>query len=659
MNEIEKIYSNMKKYYFLDKHKLWKGPYRYPQILYFCLNGAIQPTSYIWHNKLAVDIGEHPLVSIYARKYAYEYRSFPVWVFRSNIKILSINVLKKWKKRFSKKDSFENFIAKPIGIPPILKEAKESYLIPSIVAIHDFIAPGDFKIKLIYIERDGKEEIKTVEYPIKLTFDSNPGIKFEITMAVPPSVGGVEHKESYGLHRRLFLKGENMNIRIEENSVFDFSTKFPYKPQILKGRFKQANFIIDSNYENEYNRLIIRIDDDKPIVPQDILLTTGNHIYDYDDFNIHPSLMGISFRHGGTYTDVVVDGASYKFYCIKEKLIVIEGKCREKLEIFRQKAEIMRIALAILSGKFCGGSCSYVSATDPDFKYTNGVWLEIEKPTVISNRQTINFKTFRSTFDVNDDNDAEKYKAINSFISPELFSALCEKLYTDENLLRVAELVISGMGNNDPLQQGALYSVALETLTTVLGEKKSKQLKPIVDDKVSATFVADLKEVLHKYEDKVSKEGFVILGKNIDGINRPTNQDKLVKTFELFGITLSEKDKSVIGKRNDYLHGRNPLKTKLIFELTQISLRLHTLIVALLLKSVGYSGHIVNLDIYAYCTDENKAIEIASDVYEKITALSQELQKAFEEQNKSRLNELKEQLEKIKTHELRDLIRII
>lgn len=58
----------MKKYYFLDKHKLWKGPYRYPQILYFCLNGAIQPTSYIWHNKLAVDIGEHPLVSIYARK---------------------------------------------------------------------------------------------------------------------------------------------------------------------------------------------------------------------------------------------------------------------------------------------------------------------------------------------------------------------------------------------------------------------------------------------------------------------------------------------------------------------------------------------------------------------------------------------------------------
>lgn len=649
----------MKKYYFLDKYKLWKGPYRYPQILYFCLNGTIQPTSYIWHNKLAVDIGEHPSVSIYARKYAYEYHSFPVWVFRSNIKILLINVLKKWKKRFSKKDSFENFIAKPIEIPPILKEATESYLIPSIVAIHDFIAPGDFKVKLIYIDRDEKEEVKTVEYPIKLIFDSNPGIKFEITMVEPPSVGGVEHKESYGLHRRLFLKGKNMIIRVEENSVFDFSTKFPYKPQILKGRFKQANFIIDSNYENEYNRLIIGIDDDKPIVPQDIILTTGNHIYDHDDFNIYPSLMGVSFRHGGTYTDVVVDGTSYKFYCIKEKLVVIEGKCRENLEIFKQKAEIMRIALAILSGKFYGGSCNYVSATDPDFKNINGVWLEIEKPTVISNRQTLNFRTFRSTFDVNDDNDAEKYKAINSLISPELFSALCEKLYTDENLLRVAELVISGMGNNDPLQQGALYSVALETLTTVLGEKKSKQLKPIVDDEISQAFIGDLKKILASYKKDIQEEGYVILEKNIDHVNNPTNKDKLVKTFELFDIPLSEKDKSVIGKRNDYLHGRNPLKTKLIFELTQISLRLHTLIVALLLKSVGYSGHIVNLDIYAYFTDENKAIEIASDVYEKITALSQELQKAFEEQNKSRLNELKEQLEKIKTHELQDLIRII
>ncbi|HOU69654.1 MAG TPA: hypothetical protein PKW49_13940 [Paludibacteraceae bacterium] len=433
----------MKKYYFLNKRKQWQGPYRYPQILYFCLNGTIEPTSYIWHNKLAVDIGDHPSVSIYARKYVYEYRSFPVWVFRSNIKILTINTLKKWKKIFSKKDSFDNFIAKPIETLHILEGATEAYIIPSIVAIHDFIAPGDFKVKLIYIDRDEKEEVKTVEYPIKIISDGNPGIKFEITMADPPSVGGVEHKESYGLHRRLFLKGENAIISIEENSVFDFSTKFPYKPQILKGRFKQSNFIVDSNYENGYNRLIIRIDDDKPIIPQDILLTTGNHIYDHDDFNIHPSLMGVSFKHGGAYTDVVVDGVSYKFYCIKEELIVIEGKCRENLESFRQKAEIMRIALAILSGKFYGGSCNYISTTDPDFKNINGVWLEIEKPTVISNRQNIDFRTCRSIFDVNDDNDAEKYKDINSFISPELFSTLCEKLYMDENLLRVAELVIS------------------------------------------------------------------------------------------------------------------------------------------------------------------------------------------------------------------------
>jgi hypothetical protein len=44
-------------------------------------------------------------------------------------------------------------------------------------------------------------------------------------MNEPPTIGGVYHQESYGLHRHLFLKSEKESIEISRNSAFDFSTR--------------------------------------------------------------------------------------------------------------------------------------------------------------------------------------------------------------------------------------------------------------------------------------------------------------------------------------------------------------------------------------------------------------------------------------------------
>jgi hypothetical protein len=203
-------------------------------------------------------------------------------------------------------------------------------------------------------------------------------------------------------------------------------------------------------------------------------------------------------------------------------------------------------------------------------------------------------------------------------------------------------LVISGMGNPDPVQQGALYSVALETLTDALGEANSKDLKP-VEKQVFKRLKADIEAVLPKYQEEVSAVGIEILQKKIETLNSPTNQDKLVKTFALFGIELSDSDIKAIKERNAYLHGRSPLSRELDFELTQISLRLHTLIVALLLKSVGYSGPIVNLDNNAYLIDEDKTKEIAAEdaqFYEKLVA-----QLTAAERDQSKLDQAREAFE--------------
>ena len=619
----------MKQYYFLNKHRQWKGPYNYLRMLYLCLNGTVTMHSFVWNNKMNGESVNTPTESIYARKYAFHV--FPKWVFKDYLKVYFINNIKKLRFKFSRKKEDFKF-TEPIQIKFNPSKITQSYLIPSIVTINDFIAPGDFKVKLLYLEFQGDvPTVKCTEYPIKLFLDDKPGIKFEISMTVPPLVHGVMHEESYGLHRELWLKGEKTIIHIQKNSVFDFETKFPTQPQVLKGRFKQANFHIDSEYENQFNRLIILIQDDKPISPQNILETTGYNVYDNDSFNINQSLIGLSFKTGGPYTTLNIAKSSYNFYNVtdvksKRTLLVIESQNKEDLDVFRQKAEVIRIAFAILSGRFYGDTCCYVSSNDSSFKEINGAWLEIEKESVISARQIINFESCKYV----------KKELPANRVSSEQFSQLCEKLYNDKELFRVSEIVISAIGNKDPIQQGALYAVALETLTTNLGDKESK--KPIEDRKIASEVVKELKSTLERYKNKISEESFNILDKKINSINSPTNKDKLIKTFANYGIELSNEDEQIIGKRNLYLHGSKPLKTSDIFELTQISLRLHTLIVSLLLKYAGYS--VVNLDFYAHLLDEKRRNNFLLEFSSKLDELMQEVQEATMERDNEKLNAL-------------------
>ena len=640
----------MKQYYFLDKHKQWKGSYNYLQMLYLCFNGTVTMHSFVWNNKMYGESVNTPTESIYARKYAFHV--FPKCVFKDYLKVYFINIVKKLRFKFSRKNKYLKFTG-PIQIKNDPSKITQSYLIPSIVTINDFIAPGNFKVKLLYLEfQDDVQTAKCTEYPIKLFLDDEPGIKFEISMTVSPLVHGVMYEESYGLHRELWLKGENTIIHIQKNSVFDFETKFPTQPQVLRGRFKQANFHIESKYENQFNRLIILIQDDKPISPQNILKTTGYNVYDNDGFNINQSLLGLSFKTGGPYTTLNIAESSYNFYNVTDiksqrTLLVIESQNKESLDVFRQKAEVIRIAFAILSGKFYGDSCYYVSSNDSSFKEINGAWFEIEKESMLSARQVINFELYKSA-------KTEEHTS-DSRVSSEQFSRFCEFLCNDNELLRVAEILISAMGNKDPMQQGALYAVALETLTKNLGNKKPQ--KPIEDNKLSLEITNGLKSVLEQYRDRITDEGFIILSKRIDGINFPTNKDKLIKTFTNYGITLSKKDEETIDKRNSYLHGSKPLKTSDIFELTQISLRLHTLIVCLLLKYVGYKGHIINLDFYAHLLDEKRRNNFFLEFSTKLDELMQEVQEVTKEGNHEKLNALKIKINKMSINDV--LIRMI
>lgn len=651
----------MRKFYYLNSSKEWMGPYLYPQILLLALTNKIGPNTFLWHNKLTKDIGAHPSHSIYARLQARTFRFLPVYVFGQNLQVLAINTWRSVVKKFRKKDDWQAFAEKPIKAPLKDQAAVEVFLIPSFTAIHDFAAPGNFRTKLIYIDLSGDEdEVKTTEYPINLSSDQFPGIKYEILMENPPTVGGVAHQESYGLHRMLLLTGEAEKLVIERNSAYDFSTESGVQPQTLRGRFNQASQVSRLKYKQCYNRLIIKTGDTEFIGLSDPVNSNGTHLFDHDPFNVVNSAIGLSFHHSQSHTDISFNGQSFRLYSVSKNIVIIDGLTRCDLTDFKKYAEVIRQASALLTGKFYGGEISYVSSDDPQFEDIDGVTYQIDKESVLSTRKTIDLRLFRMTFKSDNADDEAKYKNIDTGFHPDIFAELCRALYENESLLHAAALVISAMGNYNPLQQGALYSVALEALTEELGERKSKELKPITDKEVSRALATDLLTVITKYDADLSEDAKAILTKKINSINSPTNRDKLVKTFLLYGVKLDDKDIDTIDKRNDYLHGKNPLSSSEHFELTQISLRLHTLIVSLLFKVAGYSGHVINLDQAVYATNEDKLFEMIQKVETEIQSLTEKLKSAVQTGNMAEFDEIKSKLlEVLDGKRLTNYIRIL
>jgi len=93
-------------------------------------------------------------------------------------------------------------------------------------------------------------------------------------------------------------------------------------------------------------------------------------------------------------------------------------------------------------------------------------------------------------------------------------------------------------------------------------------------------------------------DSFDFFSKKIEQINQPANKDTLLKPFEYLKIPINELDKQTIDHRNDLMHGRD---LKSIFEgknndryRFSASLRLYTLLSALILKYVGFDNRVIN-----------------------------------------------------------------
>jgi hypothetical protein len=194
---------------------------------------------------------------------------------------------------------------------------------PITSAINDFNAGSKLEITLIYFSRAG--EVRSSTYPAYIKHAEGKDFSFNIVMEAMPEVGGVMFKESYGLHRQLFLKNESATIEVAENSVSNFTTRYPYKPQVLKGNFGNLKNLTASEYNNSFQRIMVSVADTDFIRPAAIVRSVAQLVCDKEAFNAHDSLMGPRFRMGISYIDMQIEGHRYHIYELKDSCLVIDS----------------------------------------------------------------------------------------------------------------------------------------------------------------------------------------------------------------------------------------------------------------------------------------------------------------------------------------------
>jgi len=492
-------------------------------------------------------------------------------------------------------------LKKPFVWTPLeyeLKKLNEAYLKifkPTIDCINQISKGADYKIALTYTDIKGvthKQQFKT-----SVISDEQPGIRFKIKLPNILNVGSVKYKESYGLSEELIIERSGEELFIPENSVIDFETKFPTKPQFLEGKFSRLKSKKQSP-TNAYCRLVIPTNDKEMVYPTSILDYKDNHMkFDMSNWDRQMSLIGIPFLSTkGMYSELTIKGVKFHFYALEPiNSQVIDSIDKITIELFQQVSYAIRLCFAFLSGKFYKGETILVSSDTSDFSKINYFDYQVEQPSIITGNQIINPTFFFGQYSKKDKETQEQWKEFHNMFDPEIFSSICNKVLDSPELMRSIELIINAGSINDPIQKGALYSVSIETITELLKTENKKVFKPIQESRIWKPFYKDLKTCLNGIKGSISEEGYKTLNSKLANINSPTNREKLEKPFKLVGIDLTQTELESLEQRNSYLHGGQPEDRSWSTMSNLNALKLHYLIGMLILKYFDYSGHYINI----------------------------------------------------------------
>lgn len=271
-----------------------------------------------------------------------------------------------------------------------------------------------------------------------------------------------------------------------------------------------------------------------------------------------------------------------------KKRLFIDSRSSCNYDLFKSIVEGFIIQYAIVSGYLLRDHAFYLFAADANFaavKYHSFSKLARSKQGLEAVRP-------RDLIDI-----VPKLQTMESrYLQPDVMENLITMALEDVKFFRACTIIAESHGH--PMEiKASTYSVALETLKNIIIAENEDKINPIKSKTISKKLRAELKSIIDKYGDDLFNNKAAIIQK-IELINQVPNTDSFLKMFELIGLKITEADKEVLKKRNDFLHGRIPFEDERVDidknELVKIVMKLHLLLCAVILKRAGYDGHLIN-----------------------------------------------------------------
>ena len=414
------------------------------------------------------------------------------------------------------------------------------------------------------------------------TIEKKPNDDFICKVYSEELVEPIKGKTSagYGAFEEIYLESDGEIYFIRAKSVTEISRTL-ISPSLLRFRLTHFQKGRTEDFDNNLFRLIIPVNNNPDFFTlSDTRLKIENHYL--------PSGL----------VEITVDNQQYHLYKSlgnDENHLVIESLNPISLCTFKKASESIITGYALVSGNLHLGEYYYHVIND-DFNSEQFLIYEKNEPASITNISLLNHNAFKRHLE-----NITSSKAYHKYCVPmssHVFSSLCQTINDDLVYARCCRFIIEGHQSKQILLRGGIYSIGIETIASIIYEKNQERMNPIEDKNLAKKILNKFRDVINEYDAFISEYGKTIIDAKINSLNSPTNAKKLSKPFELFDIILPDEDIAILNTRNKFLHGTSPLdENKTVDnqeELETIVNKLLFMLMVLMLKHVGYKGHIIH-----------------------------------------------------------------
>jgi len=316
-----------------------------------------------------------------------------------------------------------------------------------------------------------------------------------------------------------------------------------------------------------------------------------------------------------------INNCIYDIYEVSyNKLFYLFIDCSSKSNIndfYNQSISIL-VSLGFFTSFFIQDECFILGSSDKEYHT-----IEFIEYRSLRDSITIPFRFLdNNSYDIFDIKEAASQIVNTPKIQQEPFDALVNLCYNNQDIFNCLFVYIAS--SCYPLDtRPACLAVVMEGICNYILKKDEERLNPIKDKEVAKEIRKKIIVLLDGYKDIIDKDDFLTLLKRIDNLNQPTNNEKLLRPYELLGIKLKSYEIKAIENRNNFLHANLQIKigrdidnsSSIAHQLFFTCNVLERLFYKLVLKLINYKGTmlnniIINEHIFGKIPDEKSLIEL-------------------------------------------------